>query len=69
MADGSTVLFFETDGFIPKGTSDNFAVNLSSDTSADLFTPTDIDVLGYAGDNIYGVGAPPSGSPAGTLPG
>lgn len=67
--DGSTVLFFETDGFIPTGTSDSFSLNLSSSTSATLFTPTDIDVLAYAQDNIYGVWAPPSGSPGGTLPG
>ena len=68
LADGSTLLFFETDGFIPGGTSENYNINLSSNTSATLFTPTDIEVLAYAEDNIYGVWAPPSGSPAWTLP-
>jgi len=67
--DGSTLLFFETDGFIPKGASSGFSVNLSSNTTAALFTPTDIDVLAYAWDSIYGVWAPPSGSPGWTLPG
>jgi len=67
--DGSTMLFFETEDVLIRGTTNDYTLNLQSETDASLFTPTDINVLAYADDSIYGRWPVPSGSPGWTLPG
>jgi len=70
LGDGSQLLFLIANGdLILPGLSDTYAINLTSETDANLFTPTDIEVLAYAEDNIYGIGAPPTWSPPATLTG
>lgn len=67
-ASGSTLLFFRTNLPLLKGLSKTNNFTLTT-TSGAVGTTKNIQILGYANDNIYGVGKPPVGSPPSTLTG
>jgi len=69
LADGRTLLVFETTELLIQGNSLSYSIQVSSETTVDLFTPTSLEVLGFAWDSIYGRWTVPSGSPSWTKPG
>jgi len=69
LADGRTMLVFKTTELLLQWNSLSYSIQVSSETTVDLFTPTSLEVLGFAGDSIYGRWTIPSGSPVGTKPG
>ncbi|MBS8122070.1 DUF11 domain-containing protein, partial [Candidatus Vampirococcus lugosii] len=66
---GGQYLFFKTDDVLVQTTSENYTLNLKSNNNIDLFDDTEIKVLAYAENSIYGRGAVPDGAPSSAMPG
>lgn len=67
-ATGYALDFFKTNNPLVKGITKNHSFVLNANL-ATVGNSLDVKILGYANDNIYGVGKPPVGSPPSTLTG